>query len=243
MVSSSRRVWVGSVALSGVLLLSSLPGVLSPVKAAEQSTSLDSLLRRSPSQFTAIKARNKLIVSAAVPVNQDKLTQVVAEVKKPEIIAEKKTETNVAAKPASTAKTPQKPTPVASETSQVSRGGTSKGSEIIKNAQSLLGVPYLFGGTTRKGFDCSGFVQYVYKGSGISLPRDSFSQFKVGNAVKKDELQPGDLVFFTTYSKGASHVGIYIGGGQFIHAADSGVQITSLSNSYYSARYVGARRV
>ena len=129
------------------------------------------------------------------------------------------------------------------ESQNLSRGGASKAEEIISKAQSLMGIPYVFGGTTTKGFDCSGFTQYVFKASGIELPRTSYSQYGIGTAVPKDQLQPGDLVFFATYDSGASHVGIYIGGGNFIHAADPGVKITSLGDSYYSKRYLGARRM
>ena len=123
---------------------------------------------------------------------------------------------------------------------QVSR---SDNSGLVSNALSLVGVPYLFGGTSRSGFDCSGYTQYVFKGSGISLPRTAAGQFGVGSAVNRNQLQAGDLVFFSTYESGASHVGIYIGGGSFVHASNSGVCTTSLSESYYASRYLGARRV
>lgn len=126
---------------------------------------------------------------------------------------------------------------------QVSRG-SSESSKIVEHALSLLGTPYVFGGISKKGFDCSGFTQYILAGSGIALPRTSYSQFSSGVAVSKNDLSPGDLVFFRTYSKGASHVGIYIGGGRFVHANNPrvGVTVTSLSDSYYSSRYLGARR-
>ena len=119
----------------------------------------------------------------------------------------------------------------------------SVSSELVENALSLQGVPYVYGGTTRSGFDCSGYAQYVFKGSGISLPRTSFDQFNVGSSVSRDQIQAGDLVFFTTYAPGPSHVGISIGGGRFVHASNSGVRITSFSESYYATRYYGARRV
>ena len=125
----------------------------------------------------------------------------------------------------------------------VSRG-SSGSSTIVDRALSLQGTSYVFGGTTQKGFDCSGFTKYVYAGSGISLPRTSFAQFASGAVVGKDNLRSGDLVFFSTYSSGASHVGIYIGGGRFVHASNpsSGVKTSSLSDSFYSSRYLGARR-
>ncbi len=123
---------------------------------------------------------------------------------------------------------------------QVSR---SDSSELLNHALSLQGVPYVYGGTSRSGFDCSGYTQYVFKGSGISLPRTSSEQFRVGSSVTKAQLQSGDLVFFSTYAPGASHVGIYIGGGRFIAASNSGVMISDLNSSYYANRYYGARRV
>jgi len=119
----------------------------------------------------------------------------------------------------------------------------SDSSELVKNALSLQGVPYVWGGTSRSGFDCSGFAQYVFKESGIDLPRTTSEQFIVGTSVDRSRLQLGDLVFFSTYEPGPSHVGIYIGGGRFVGAANSGVIISDINSSYYSSRYVGARRV
>jgi len=133
-----------------------------------------------------------------------------------------------------------KPVQVAVSQKQVSR---SDSSELVDHALSLQGVPYVFGGTSRSGFDCSGYVQYVFKGSGISLPRTTSEQFKVGSSVSRGQLQSGDLVFFSTYAAGASHVGIYIGGGRFVGTSNSGVSISSLGSGYYASRYLGARRV
>lgn len=138
------------------------------------------------------------------------------------------------------AETSTKPVQVAATSKkQVSR---SSSSGLVDNALSLQGVPYVFGGTSRSGFDCSGFTQYVYKGSGISLPRTAAEQFRLGSSVNKAQLKSGDLVFFSTYAQGASHVGIYIGGGRFVAASNSGVSISSLGSSYYAGRYIGARR-
>ena len=121
--------------------------------------------------------------------------------------------------------------------------GTS-GSSIVATAKKYIGVPYLWGGVTPGGFDCSGFVQYVYKLHGIQLPRTSSQQYQTGKSVSKANLQPGDLVFFATSFGSVNHLGIYIGNNQFIHSGSStGVTITSLSNSYWSARYVGAKRI
>ena len=100
------------------------------------------------------------------------------------------------------------------------------------------------GGTSLAGFDCSGFTSYVYKNLGLTLPRTSQAQFKTGTAVSKTNLREGDLVFFNTSGRGVSHVGIYVGNGKFSHSSSSrGVTITSLSDSYWSKRYVGAKRV
>ena len=124
-------------------------------------------------------------------------------------------------------------------------GTSSLAQKIIATAKQYLGVPYLWGGSTPSGFDCSGFVQYVLGRHGISIPRTSKEQWTVGASVSKNQLQPGDLVFFAnTYTTGISHLGIYIGNNQFIHASSSkGVTITDLSNSYWAARYYGAKRV
>lgn len=112
-------------------------------------------------------------------------------------------------------------------------------------AKSLLGVRYVYGGTTTSGLDCSGFVQFVYKKMGVVLPRTASQQARVGLSVSKDELRKGDLVFFETVSAGISHVGIYIGDGQFIHASSSKKKVTvsSLDSGYYSTRYRGAVRI
>lgn len=124
---------------------------------------------------------------------------------------------------------------------------SNKGSEIVAYAKQFLGSKYVYGGTSPKGFDCSGFTQYVYKHFGYNISRTATTQSKDGKAVSKSELQPGDLVIFTPYNsnKGIGHVGIYIGNNQFIHASTSktGVIISSLNTSTYQRRYVTARRI
>ncbi len=119
------------------------------------------------------------------------------------------------------------------------------GSDIVATARTCLGVPYVWGGESMSGFDCSGLVQYVYQQNGISISRTCRTQYQEGVYVAKANLQPGDLVFFeNTYTTGISHVGIYIGDGEFIHASSSnGVMISKLSNSYWSSHYYGARRI
>lgn len=119
----------------------------------------------------------------------------------------------------------------------------STSSEIEATAKSYLGTPYVWAGTTPSGFDCSGYTQYVFKQHGINLPRTAAEQFNVGTSVSKGNLQKGDLVFFETYKKGPSHVGIYLGNGQFINSNNSGVSISSINSSYWSSRYLGAKRV
>ena len=113
---------------------------------------------------------------------------------------------------------------------------------VVGIAMQYLGTPYVWGGASPGGFDCSGFVMYVYAQLGISVPHNAAAQYgSVGVYVSADQLEPGDLVFFD----GLGHVGIYIGGGQFIHSPHTGdvVKISSLSESWYASTYVGAKRV
>lgn len=120
---------------------------------------------------------------------------------------------------------------------------TSVGQEIAHTAEQYLGAPYVWGGTSPSGFDCSGFTQYVFAKFGIDLPRTAAEQATMGAYVAKSDLRPGDLVFFDT-SGGISHVGIYIGSGKFVDAASTKVEIDLLDNPYYWANnYVTARRV
>lgn len=116
--------------------------------------------------------------------------------------------------------------------------------EILTYANTFTGVPYKFGGTTPAGFDCSGYIRHVFQKVGVQLPRQADEQYTVGKKVEKQNLQPGDLVFFETYEPGVSHSGIYIGNGQFISAtSSSGVAVADIDDSYWGPRYVGAKRV
>ena len=127
---------------------------------------------------------------------------------------------------------------------EVSRGSSALGRRIVASSMQYLGVPYVFGGTTPNGFDCSGYVRYVFANAGIYLPRTADAQYECGYPVSTAELVPGDLVFFSTYEAWASHVGIYLGDGNFINASSSrGVSIASLYSSYWGSCYIGARRV
>lgn len=133
----------------------------------------------------------------------------------------------------------------ASKPKVVSRSaGPAADPGIIGYALSFRGTPYRFGGTSPStGFDCSGFTRYVFGKFGISLPRASYDQYRAGSPVPKGDLKPGDLVFFTTYTNGASHVGIYMGGGRFVDSSNRGVVVQDMTSGYYGERYLGARRV
>ena len=116
---------------------------------------------------------------------------------------------------------------------------------LTGTALSLRGIPYRNGGTDPKGFDCSGFTQYVFAQYGISIPREVREQFRVGTTVQADQLVAGDLLFFATTDPGASHVGISIGGDEFVHAPSSTgvVRVEHLGSSYWLPRFLGARRI
>ena len=128
----------------------------------------------------------------------------------------------------------------------VAPAGSTDGYALSGTAMSLRGAPYRDGGVDpATGFDCSGFVKYVYGQYGVSLPRQVHDQFNVGKKIDRDKLQPGDLVFFSTVAPGASHVGIVIGGDQFVHApSERGVvRVESLTQQYWASRFIGAKRV
>ena len=129
------------------------------------------------------------------------------------------------------------------KTAQVNEESTISSTKLIEEAKKHLDVPYVWGGSTPKGFDCSGFLNYVFdKSADVNLPRTVSDIYKMGTKVSEPEV--GDLVFFETYKSGASHVGIYIGNDQFIHSSSSkGVSIASLDNSYWSKRYLGAKSI
>ena len=125
-------------------------------------------------------------------------------------------------------------------------GGSSAGEKIVSKAKQYLGVRYVYGGTSPSGFDCSGFVYYVYKQCGYSITRTATAQNSVGTKVARSDLQPGDIIIFYNGAKTCiGHSGIYIGNNQFIHASSGGgkVMISGLSESYYNTRFYSARRV
>lgn len=120
----------------------------------------------------------------------------------------------------------------------------NKVSKVISTAKKYIGVPYQFGGDTPKAFDCSGYLQYVFKENGMSIPRTADLQYKLGKSMSASKLEAGDLVFFTTYEPGASHCGIYLGSGQFIHASSSkGVRIDLLNDDYWKTKYYGGKHI
>lgn len=121
----------------------------------------------------------------------------------------------------------------------------SRGERLVRTALSFRGTPYRRGASGRGAFDCSGFTSYLFRKAGSPLPRTAAAQYTRGGRVSKNELRPGDLVFFkNTYKRGVSHVGVYIGNGRFVHAASSGrgVRVDSLSSAYYQNHWAGARR-
>jgi cell wall-associated NlpC family hydrolase len=116
---------------------------------------------------------------------------------------------------------------------------------VVATALEFQGIPYVYGGTDPSGFDCSGFVQYVFGRHGTPLPREVHDQYRTGHRVDVNAVKAGDLLFFQTVSRGASHVGVAIGGGQFVHAPSSSgvVRVERYDSSYWASRFVGARRV
>ena len=136
---------------------------------------------------------------------------------------------------------PRPETPIQSQPPVASEPESRQLPDVVTVAKKHLGTPYRWGGSSPQGFDCSGFVRYVYAQVGIALPHNAAKQYRHGVPVPRDELQPGDLVFFDRLR----HTGIYVGDGRFIHAGRVGkrVGISTLDERWYSARWVGARRL
>jgi cell wall-associated NlpC family hydrolase len=119
-------------------------------------------------------------------------------------------------------------------------------SDVVRTAYAYRGTPYHYGASGRGGFDCSGFTSYIYGKKGVSLPHSARGQFEQGRKVSRDDMKPGDLVFFHTVTHGISHVGMYVGNGKFVHCSSrrsGGVRVDSLDSGYYSKAFRGARRV
>ncbi len=117
------------------------------------------------------------------------------------------------------------------------RGATT----LVANAMRYVGTPYVWGGQSPGGFDCSGFIYYLYAQMGIRIPRTADVQFAYGRPVAGDPM-PGDLVFFQTYDYGASHVGLYLGEGRFVNSIGANVHVATFNSPYFRSRYLGARR-
>ena len=156
------------------------------------------------------------------------------------------TPTRAPASPAASAKAAPAPTLGPAPTPAPVPPGSTRGTQIAGIAQKYLGYRYIWGGSSPNGFDCSGFTWYVYRQAGVSIPNhDLQGQMNAGRKISRDQLQPGDLVFFqNTYMPGLSHVAVYLGGGRFINAESEkvGVQIRSMSDPFWSSRFVGASR-
>ena len=193
---------------------------------ASQRASIQSQLAERQALYSSIK---------------DQITQLEA--------AERERQARLAAQAKAAAKNPQ-PAPEPAPSSG-STGGSptpsapapppSSHSSVVSIALQYLGVPYVWGGASPSGFDCSGLTMYAYAKVGVYLPHNAAMQYGMGTPVSRSQLAPGDLVFFN----GLSHVGMYIGGGRFVHAPHTGdvVKISSLSESWYASTYVGARRL
>jgi len=125
---------------------------------------------------------------------------------------------------------------------RVASGAEAIAASLTHSAMRFIGTPFVFGGTSIYGFDCSGYVQHVFGMLGMHVPRTADAQYYAARRIR-GRMTSGDLVFFQTYAPGVSHVGIYLGGGKFIHASSHGVRVSRLSEHYWSSRYLGAKRV
>jgi len=146
--------------------------------------------------------------------------------------------------------THEPPAPTASETpaappSRLTKSPLDGAKALVRTALSMRGTPYRWGGTSKNGFDCSGFTKYLYsKVKGIKIPRTAAAQYKYGQKVAPKDMKPGDLLFFRTRGRHVGHVGIYTGDGKMIHAANprAGVKVDKVQGGYWGKRLVGVRR-
>lgn len=155
------------------------------------------------------------------------------------LLSDKKTEVTTSSRGSTTTRK------AASTTETTTTTSSGKGATVVETAKNYIGYRYVYGASGPNSFDCSGFTSYVFKLHGVSLSRTAKGQYSNGTAVARSDLQPGDLVMFGPSASGINHVGIYIGGGQIVHAANPsrGVTIDTINSGYYNNNYVGARRV
>jgi cell wall-associated NlpC family hydrolase len=202
---------------------------------------------RAQRELVAEKARRRASIESQLVERQRLLSSIKSQIAKIEA-AEHARELQAAA--AARARLANRQSTVSEETVVGAAATTAEGVSVAPPSQyggvvgvamQYLGVPYVWGGSSPGGFDCSGFVMYVYAQVGVSLPHNAAAQFGSGVPISRDQLAPGDLVFFD----GLGHVGLYIGGGQFVHSPHTGdvVKVSSLSDSWYASTYVGARRI
>jgi cell wall-associated NlpC family hydrolase len=191
--------------------------------------------RRASKQRIAQEVAREQKLYASV---KSELDQLVAQQRARQLAAAKLAEARASAAQASE---PQSGFGVSASLGSAAVAPPSQYTGVVAIAMRYLGVQYVWGGSSPSGFDCSGFVMYVYAQVGVSLPHYTVAQWNMGVPVSRGDLEPGDLVFFD----GLGHVGIYVGGGQFIHAPHTGtvVQISSLDSGWYAAEYDGARRI
>jgi len=215
------------------------------------SSSIDDLISRSSYVDTILKyyrdlrikvAANAEVIKAKQSLEQTETKKLTDEIQSKQLLSDglnvalaKQTElTNAKTKAEALSRSQQKSTAPVKLNGQVG--------ELLSFASNYLGVPYTWGGTY-PAFDCSSYVQYVYGHFGVNLGRVTWDQYGQGESVSRDSLKAGDLVFFSTYQPGPSHVGIYAGDGMMINSSNSGVSYASINSQYWSTRYVGARRV
>jgi cell wall-associated NlpC family hydrolase len=203
--------------------------------AAKQS--LESQISQQQTLYNSIKNQIASMIAAERQRQLQMLAQAQAQAAAARRVAQENTVVGI------TATAPQAPTSTSSapEAQPTVVPPPSTHGDVVSIALSQVGTPYVWGGAAPGGFDCSGLVMWAYAQVGVSLPHSTYAQYAMGVPVSRDQLEPGDLVFFD----GVGHVGIYIGGGEFVHAPHTGdvVRVSSLSESWYAAMYVGARRI
>ena len=224
--------------------------VIEEIKIKTQFISSETVnLRKEPNTSSDIVA--KLTLNMAVDVYKEESGWSKVKVSGKEgyisssLLSDKKKETSRAAETPRTSENANTETATETETTTTTSSAPApqNGSSVVETAKSYIGSSYVYGASGPSSFDCSGFTSYIYKQYGVSLNRTAAGQYSNGVAVSKDELQPGDLVMFGKF--GINHVGIYIGGGQMVHAANPsrGVTTDTINSGYYYNNYVGARRV